>query len=85
MSALFPFAVGSGCGFALAALRTDVTSDATPELPGLVEFDGAAPSMEPLAATSLFVPLRTVKGEDGPAPRVVATSLTLTDVGAKPR
>ena len=68
-------------------LPTDVTSDTTPELSGLVEFDGEAPSVELLAIPSPLVPLATGEGEgnDGTDPVGVPPSLALTDAGAKPR
>ena len=46
-------------------LPTDVTSDTTPELSGLVEFDGEVPSVELLAIPSPLVPLGTGEGGDG--------------------
>ena len=82
---LFPFAVVGGCGLAGLALPTDAISDTTSELPGLVEFGGAAPSTELLATTSPLATLRTAEGEDGPGPDVVAPSPALTDADAKPR
>jgi hypothetical protein len=84
-SPLFPFAVGGGCGFEAPALPTDVTSDTTPELSGLVEFDGAAPSMELPAIPSPLVPLGAGEGDDGADPVGVPPSFALTDAGAKPR
>jgi hypothetical protein len=71
------------------ALPTDVTSDTTPELSGLVEFDGEALSVELLAIPSPLVPLGAGEGDgegnDGTDPVGVPPSLALTDAGAKPR
>lgn len=67
------------------ALPTDVTSDTTPELSGLVEFNGEAPSVELLAVPSPLVPLGAGEGNDGTDPVGVPPSLALTDAGAKPR
>ena len=85
MSALFPLAVAGGCEFEGPALPTDVTSDTTPELSGLVEFDDAAPSMELLDIPSPRVSLGTGEGDDQADPVALPASLGSTDVGAKPR
>ena len=68
-------------------LPTDVTSDTTPELSGLVEFDGEAPSVELLAIPSPLVPPGADEGEGngGTDPVGAPPSLALTDAGAKPR
>ena len=68
-------------------LPTDVTSDTTPELSGLVEFDGEVPSVELLAVPLPLIPLGAGEGEgnDGTDPVGVPPSLALTDAGAKPR
>lgn len=65
-------------------LPTDVTSDTTPELSGLVESDGEAPSVELLAIPSPLVPLGAGEGNDGTDPVGALPSLALTDAGAKP-
>jgi hypothetical protein len=66
-------------------LPTDVTSDTTPELSGLVAFDGEAPSVELLAIPSPLVPLGDGEGNDGTDPVGVPPALAVTDAGAKPR
>ena len=66
-------------------LPTDVTSDITPELSGLIELDGEVPSVELVAIPSPLIPLGEGEGNDGTDPVGVTLSLALTDAGAKPR
>ena len=84
MSALFPLAGVGGCEFEGPALPTDVTSDTTPELPGLAGSDGLSAPTGPLATESPPAAVRADEGDTG-ADAGVVPSLALTDVGAKPR
>ena len=86
MSALFPLAVAGGCEFEGPALPTDVTSDTTPELPGLAGSDGLSAPTEPLASTeSPPAAVRADEGDTGADPGGGVPAAASTDVGAKPR